>query len=175
MKQILSLLIIMAAPLLARDFQCGDHPYCVSAPDTWNQVTLDETPSSIQLLLRGEGAFEVPPTLNVAVEQLADGMTLEQYMECVKGLYGSNALATYTKLGPLPGGREPMELVQVQMKTNWGTMEMLQGIAVRDGKAFVITASARTEEFGDQLPIFIRALQSFSNPKGHQVAAHNKS
>ena len=166
-----SALLAIAGPLLAREFQCPGHPYHLSLPEPWEQMKpLETTPASVKLLLRGQGQYEVPPTVNIAVEQLPQDTGPQKYLECVQAIYSTNPLARYTHLGALPGGREPLELVQVQLSTAWGEMELLQGILIRDGKAFIITASARQEEFCEQLPIFIRALQSFDSPSAHELA-----
>jgi hypothetical protein len=164
-------LLMAAAHLGAREFQCPDHPFRLSLPDAWSRIeTPDNTPKTVKLLLRGEGRAEVPPTVNIAVEQLPAATTTQHYLECVRALYESNPLANYSYLGALPGGRTPLELVQVQLTTPWGDMELLQGILIQNDKAFIVTASARQDEFCEQLPTFIRALQSFNSPSKSELA-----
>jgi len=161
---VISLLVVLISPLAARDFRPAGLPYTISLPDRWNQIEtsqIEAIPASVKLLVRGEGEYELPPTVNIAVEQVAPTLSTGDYLKSVQALHSANLMNRCWQLGPLTGGGEPLELVQVQMESSWGPVELLQAILVRDGQACVITASARQEEFGQQLPIFIQAMQSF--------------
>jgi hypothetical protein len=162
LHRILVCLVALTAPLAALDFQALNQPCNIAVPDAWDQVDTKESPSTVKLILRGKGDYDLPPTMNVAVEQVAATMSLNQYLECVQTLHKSNPTRRCSVLGALPGGREPLQLVQVEMESPWGPVNMLQAIMVRDKIAYVITASARQEEFGQQLPTFIKTLQSFT-------------
>jgi hypothetical protein len=162
MKWLLAFFIALAMPLVAVDFKALDHNCSISVPEAWEQVNNEMAPGSVKLILRGKGDYELPPTMNVAVEPVAATMSIDQYVECVQTLHRSNPLHRCSHLGQLPGGREKMELMQLQLDSQWGPVEMLQGLLVRDQVAYVVTVSARQEEFGKQLPTFIKTLQSFT-------------
>jgi len=116
----------------------------------------------IGFLTKGKKGF--CPSLNLSSEPV--DIPLEQYVAVVTSLLSKKG--TCRDLGPMEVQGGKGKLVQLETTSSFGPLRLMQFIAVWEGRAYVLTACARREDFGSYTATFekaFRSLQLIENPK----------
>lgn len=100
---------------------------------------------------------EMPPTMNLLIEPYTG--TLKSYLKQVKKINESHGDA-WKDLGSLKTKTGEASLSQVEVRSKWGGEKLMQAIVVKNGYAYVLTASAAKNEFGRFYQQFYNALRS---------------
>ncbi len=129
-------------------------------PKDWQTVNKKELPDKVITLVKGEGKYELPPSLNLAIEHV--GMSLKQYIETVRDVHLSHGNTTWKKLGTLQTNAGPATLTQLERTSGWGKMRMIQAILMRNNTAYILTATALANEFPKFYKEFFQAIQSLT-------------
>jgi len=106
---------------------------------------------------------EMPPTMNLMIEPYND--TLKSYLKSVKKINDSHGDA-WKDLGTLKTKAGDASLSQVEIRSKWGGEKLMHAIIVKNGYAYVLTATAAKNEFGrfyQQFYNSLRSLQIYDN------------
>lgn len=136
----------------------------LTPPEAWQASDPEKLLPSVKMMVVGKGAYEFPPSINIGTEVYSG--TLKAYLKRVKEI---NTLkgAGFKDLGPLYLQCGVASLSQVDKKTEWGNIRMMHVIFKKDDTIYIVTASARKEEFPDFYKDFFNSLKSlrFTNEK----------
>lgn len=100
---------------------------------------------------------EMPPTMNLMIEPYNG--TLKSYLKDVKKINDAHGDA-WKDLGALKTKAGEANLSQVEMRSKWGGEKLMHAIIVKNGYAYVLTATAAKNEFGRFYQQFYSALRS---------------
>ncbi len=106
---------------------------------------------------------EMPPTMNLMIEPYSG--TLKSYLKNVKKINDTHGDA-WKDLGTLKTKAGDASLSQVEIRSKWGGEKLMHAIIVRNGFAYVLTATAAKNEFGrfyQQFYNAFRSLQIYEN------------
>lgn len=87
------------------------------------------------------------PSINLAIEETS--VTLNEYLKAVKAIHEQDRSNHWRALGKVKTNAGLAQLTEIDSKTEWGPIRLLQLIFLKDGQAYVITASALREEFSN--------------------------
>ncbi len=93
------------------------------------------------------------PSLNLAEEEISADLT--EYLKIVKSIHERDRTNHWRKLGKIKTLAGEAQLTEIEKPTKWGKVRMLQLILLKEGKAYVITASALKKDF----PHYYREFQ----------------
>ncbi len=85
------------------------------------------------------------PSINLAVEETS--VSMHEYLKAVKGIHEQDRNNRWRALGKVKTQAGLAQLTEIDSKTEWGPIRILQLIFLKDGHAYVITASALREDF----------------------------
>ena len=151
-------------PLQESFRQVSEQPGAVTfkPPQGWFLADTKSLPSHVQIMVVGKGAYEFPPSINLAFDEFNG--TLKEYLKVVDGInkrMGGKA----QDLGVIHTEAGEARLLQIDSKNVWGPERQMQAIIVKNGKAYILTASAHKNEFSNFYPQFFSALKSLKiNP-----------
>ena len=100
---------------------------------------------------------EMPPTMNLMIEPYLG--TLKNYLKDVKKINDAHG-DTWKDLGTLKTKAGEASLSQVEIRSKWGGEKLMHAIIVKNGYAYVLTATAAKNEFGHFYQQFYSALRS---------------
>lgn len=137
-------------------------PLTLKAPSGWECINdATQLPAKVKLLYIGKGKGAFAPSINLASEETI--MSPQEYVELAKKYHESQSETTCRLLGDIETKLGKACLLQIDRKTGWGNIRFLQASFVKEGIAYVITATATQEEFASLYPQFYHAIQSFKN------------
>lgn len=126
-------------------------------PSGWKLADPDALPPTIQAMVVGKGKYHFPPSMNLGADPF-DG-TLKQYLKKVKEINQAHG-TEWQDLGKIRTEAGNASLSQVDVMTEWGEVRLMHAILVRDGYAYILTASALKEEFPSFYKDFFASLRS---------------
>lgn len=155
MKRLVTLLTFLAitlgsSPLLSKE------SLTFIAPEGWHLVAPDTLPEHVNLLVKGVGKRELPPSINLAEEEIS--ISLKQYLESVKAVQSRKG--EWKKLGTIKTNAGPAILTQFETKSSWGNVRIMQAILRHNEKVYVLTTTALKSEFPQYYKEFFQAIQS---------------
>lgn len=106
---------------------------------------------------------EMPPSMNLMIEPYRG--TLKTYLKQVKKINETHG-DTWKDLGTLKTKAGDASLSQVEIRSKWGGEKLMHAIIVKNGYAYVLTATAAKNEFGrfyQQFYSSLRSLQIYDN------------
>lgn len=116
----------------------------ITPPDDWVQLSPDDSPSAeASWLKKSKKMFS--PSLNLTTEKIS--VSLDEYVQEVRKIYQKNSQVRWRPLGKLETGAGTGELTELDFKTQWGAVRMLQLLLVRDNCAYIVTGAALKDEF----------------------------
>jgi hypothetical protein len=127
-------------------------------PEGWRFAERSVLPKNVHLMVVGQGKFEMPPSINLALEPFKG--SLKEYLQIVKEINAAKG-DDWKDLGTINTEAGPASLSQLDTKTQWGNVRMMHIILLKDGTIYILTAAARKEEFPDFYREFFRAMKSF--------------
>lgn len=132
--------------------------YSFTPPKDWVTVDPKTLPQQVKILVKGKGENGLPPSLNLAIEET--DMDLKSYLQTIKKLHESNNENEWKKLGSIQTSSGRAILTQIDTKTVWGDIRMMQTIILRNRRAYILTATALKDEFPEFYREFFQSIQS---------------
>ncbi len=129
-------------------------------PHGWEYVKGHEMPQDVRVVVRGKGKGALPPSMNLAIEKVS--CTQEEYVQVAKKLHQADPQASWSDLGTLQTSCGKANLWQIDIKTQWGEVRVLQAMRVSHGQAFVLSAAALKSEFPTFSKELLAALRTLS-------------
>jgi hypothetical protein len=127
-------------------------------PKGWRAADQKDLSPHVKVLVIGPKLQnDMPPTMNLMIEPY-DG-TLKSYLKNVKKINDSHG-EDWKDLGSLKTKAGDASLSQVEVRSKWGGEKLMHAIIVRNGYAYVLTATAAKAEFGRFYQQFYNALRS---------------
>ena len=99
------------------------------------------------------------PSMNLSIEQV--DISLHKYVQEVKKLHEQDRTTRWRDLGFFKTLSGLARLTEIDSKSKWGDVRMLQMILVNDGKAYILTTAAPKEDFATFYPEIKKSLSSF--------------
>jgi hypothetical protein len=100
------------------------------------------------------------PSLNMATEEVE--VSLDEYLKAVKNIHEADHHNRWRKVGKILTRAGEAQLTEIDTKTQWGAVRLLQLILLKDHVAYVLTAAALKEDFAQFYKEFQSAFQSFT-------------
>ena len=100
------------------------------------------------------------PSMNLSIEQV--DLPLHKYIQEVKKLHEKDRTTRWRDLGSIKTESGLGRLTEIDSKSKWGDVRMLQMILVKEGKAYILTTAAPKEDFATFYPDIKKSLSSFA-------------
>ena len=100
------------------------------------------------------------PSINLAIEPV--NTTLSEYVQAVKKLHEIDRTTRWRDLGKLKTRAGIARLTEIDTKSKWGDVRLLQMLFVKDGSAYVLTAAASKEDFSSFYSEIKHSFASFA-------------
>jgi hypothetical protein len=100
------------------------------------------------------------PSINLAIEETS--VSLNEYLKAVKAIHEQDRSNNWRALGKVKTSAGLAQLTEIDSKTEWGPIRILQLIFLKDGQAYVITASALREDFSNYYKEIQSAFRSLT-------------
>jgi hypothetical protein len=114
-------------------------------PAGWYLADLSSLATThVKVMVRGQSGSYWPPSMNLSWESFAG--TLKDYLKLVKNRNQMKG-EEWKDLGSIQTEAGLASLSQVDHQMPWGEMRFMHAILVKDEKAYIITASAPTQDF----------------------------
>ncbi len=148
-------------------------PY-FTPPSDWMVTDPQFLTGTVKIGFLSKGKKGFCPSLNLAVEK---GCTSQkEYLQTLKAIYESNPLNRYRELGTLSTLAGEAALIEIDVDNTLGKVRLLQMLFVKEKVAYILTASALKEEFGQYYKTFKKAFSSFTirDDLLDSIADHNQ-
>lgn len=127
-------------------------------PKDWKLADRNALSPHVKILVIGPKIQnEMPPTMNLMVEPYSG--SLKSYLKNVKSINDAHGDA-WKDLGTLKTKAGEASLSQVEIRSKWGGEKLMHAIIVKNGFAYVLTATAAKNEFGRFYQQFYNSLRS---------------
>ncbi|MBA3720976.1 MAG: hypothetical protein H0W88_01075 [Parachlamydiaceae bacterium] len=126
-------------------------------PPSWNVADSSSLPPSVKIMVVGKGDKTFPPSLNLSTEPYKG--SLKQYLRIVKSMNDSQGYV-WKDLGSITTEAGPANLSQVDTKNQWGDVRLMHVILIKNGKVYILTASALKDEFPKFYQEFFKSMRS---------------
>ncbi len=111
----------------------------------------------VKVMVVGKGPSHLPPSMNLSMEPYKG--SLKQYLRTVKNMNAAKG-DEWKDLGTIRTEAGNASLSQVDTKTQWGTMRLMQVILLKNQNIYILTASALKDEFSLFYKDFFAAMRS---------------
>lgn len=136
-------------------------PFSMTAPKGWECIDdKKQLPAKVELVFIGTGKGQFTPSINLATENTE--MTMQEYVKLAKQYHESQGETKCRSLGALDTKEGPAELLQIDRQTQWGPVRFIQASLIKQGTAYVITATCLQEDFNEFSSSFFKAIQTFT-------------
>jgi hypothetical protein len=115
---------------------------------------------SVQAGFIGKNRKGFCPSINLAIEEVE--MPIGEYLKVVKQLHEANRDNRWRDLGNVQTRAGQARITEIDTNTEWGQIRLLQSILIKNGSAYILTAAALKEEFGEFYEDFEKAIRSFT-------------
>jgi hypothetical protein len=126
-------------------------------PEGWRLADPKSLPSHVKMMVVGKGSSNYPPSINLAYDTFNG--TLKEYLKLVEAI-NKRLGSEWIDIGLIQTLSGEARLLQLDSKNAWGQERQMQVILVKDGIAYILTASALREEFSQFYPQFFKSLKS---------------
>ncbi len=99
------------------------------------------------------------PSLNLAIEEKVE-VGMEEYLKCIKARHEKEHKNRWRDLGSFATPAGTARLTSLDTKTEGGEARLLQLILIKDKQAYILTAAASKEDFGQHHQEFEKAFRS---------------
>lgn len=115
---------------------------------------------SVQFGVVGKNKKGFVPSINLAIEEVQ--VSLNEYIKTIKKLHEADRDNRWRDLGSIQTKAGPARVTEIDTKTEWGAVRLLQSIMIKDGFAYILTAAALKEEFSEFYDQFEKVFKSFT-------------
>jgi hypothetical protein len=126
-------------------------------PIGWHLADSDLLPAHVQAMVIGKGPSSFPPSMNLSWEPYKG--TLRQYLKIIKNMNSAQGYE-WKDLGTIRTEAGNASLSQVDTKTQWGDVRLMHVVLLKNGKIYILTASALKNEFSIFYKDFFSAMRS---------------
>lgn len=113
-------------------------------PPNWRTADQTALPNEVQLMVVGKGLHEFPPSITLATEAYSG--TVKSYLKIVKQLNAAKGYE-WKDLGTIQTKAGNASLSQTDSQSEWGNIRMMHVILKKNETIYIITATAKREEF----------------------------
>ncbi len=127
-------------------------------PEGWLASDPDTLPPHVHGMVVGPAKSFFPPSINLGTENFLGSET--EFLERIRK---SNDLQGFeTKdLGKIRTQAGNAHLIQVDTKSEWGDLRLMQAFFLKEGIAYILTAAALRDEFSAYYKEFFQGIRSF--------------
>lgn len=130
-------------------------------PKGWNRIVdKEQLPAKIDAVYIGAGKGGFTPSINIATEKTTLNPT--EYVALARRYHETQSETRCDSLGKLETKAGAAELLQIDRNTQWGGVRFIQATLVRNGIAYVLTATCLSSEFSNLATCYFQAIQSFA-------------
>lgn len=133
--------------------------YFFIPPKDWKCVDPKHLSPSVEICFLGKSSTPFKPSINIATEEIS--IPLSEYIQTVKKIHTRDKGTTCKELGKIGTKAGIAILLELNTKTKFGPIKLLQAILEHEKKAFILTAAMKTEDFLSMSSIFLQVFQSF--------------
>lgn len=126
-------------------------------PQGWRLADKKTLPKHVLVMVVGKGTKDYPPSMNLGYDNFQG--SLKEYFKIIKEINASQG-CQLKDLGMIPTQAGPASLSQFDEKTSWGEVRQMHAIVLKDGVAYILTASALKEEFANYYQEFFKSMQT---------------
>lgn len=130
-----------------------------SPPQGWFYVDRDKLKPSVLYMIVGKAKSSFPPSMNLTSQPYSN--SLKQYLKMIKEKNASEGYE-WKDLGTIKTKAGNASLSQVDTKTEWGSVRFMHVILLKNGRIFILTAAALTEEFSFYYKDFFESMSSLN-------------
>lgn len=129
-------------------------------PKDWELANPKMLSPRVKIGFIGLTKKELRPSVNLAVEQV--DISLHEYVSAVKKIHESDPNNRWRDLGKFSTSAGEARLTEIETKSEWGDVRLLQLIIIKNKAAYIVTASALREEFSRFYKDFQSVFRSFT-------------
>jgi hypothetical protein len=144
----------------------GEEKYIANPPKGWECIhDASQLPQKIKVIYVGKGTANNPfaPSINVACETTS--MLIGEYVSLAKAYHEGERGTRCTALGKMNTESGAAELLQIDRPSQWGPVRFVQAMLIREGEAYVVTATCLKEDFSALSSQVFKAIQSLTLPE----------
>lgn len=130
-------------------------------PKGWEIASPENKQSHVRIGFLGKSKKDFRPTLNLAMEKIGE-LPLASYLKAVKEIHARNPQNRWRQLGKIRTYAGEATLTEIDTKTEYGDLRMMQMIFLHEKNAYIMTAAALKEEFANYYREFQAAFESFT-------------
>jgi hypothetical protein len=138
--------LLSVAPTYANQHTTPSYCYFVP-PQGWEIADPKSLSPRVKAAFLKKTSTGFCPSMNLAVEETS--VSLQEYLKAVKAIHEQDRANRWRQLGKVRTQAGLAQLTEIDSKTEWGAVRILQLILVKEERAYVLTASALKEEFSD--------------------------
>lgn len=141
----------------------GEEKYIVAPPKGWECIDDPaQLPQKVKVIYVGKKGANNPftPSINVAREETS--LPIGEYVILAKAYHEGQRDTRCTRLGKLKTEAGATELLQIDRTSQWGAIRFIQAILIKNGEAYVVTATCLKEDFSSLSSQLLKAIQSLT-------------
>ncbi len=129
-------------------------------PENWEIADPKTLSPKVQIAFLTKSVKGFCPSINLAIEET--DASLNDYLKAVKAIHEQDRNNQWRSLGKVRTAAGLGQLTEVDTKTEWGAVRILQLILIKDKHAYVLTAAALKEEMSNYYKEIQSAFRSFT-------------
>jgi len=129
-------------------------------PKEWELANPKQLSPRVKMGFIGSTKKELRPSVNLAIEPVDVNMT--EYIAAVKKIHEGDPNNRWRDLGKFSTAAGEGRLTELESKSEWGNVRLLQLIVLKNKIAYIITASALKEEFSRFYQDFQSVFRTFT-------------
>ncbi|KAF3363377.1 Uncharacterized protein PHSC3_000024 [Chlamydiales bacterium STE3] len=126
-------------------------------PQGWRLADKISLPKHVLVMVVGKGANDYPPSMNLGYDHFNG--SIKEYLKIIKNINASQG-CQLKDLGSISTKAGTASLSQFDEKTPWGEVRQMHAILLKDGIAYILTASALKDEFPKFYQDFFKSIQT---------------
>ncbi len=125
-------------------------------PAGWKSVDDKLLTPNVRAIVIGQSST-YPPSINLATENYSG--TFKEYLKIVRSI-GEQRGSNWKDLGAFKTNAGEGRLTQLDTKSEWGEVRMINLILLKNGIVYILTAAALKSEFAGYYQVFFDTLRS---------------
>ena len=165
------LLILVACgfPLFGEEFGV----ITFTPPEGWRVAESKDLPGSVKMMFVGKPLSNFPPSINLGMERFAG--TLKEFIKTRVKASNEAHGRDWKDLGSIRTEAGSANLSQLDQRTEWGEVRMMQVILGKVGTMYILTAAALKSEFSKYYKDFFAAMKTLRfNKNLYEVIGDSK-
>ncbi len=154
--------LIMTALLSSTSIPiAGAEELSIDPPSGWECIQdATQLPKTVRLVYIGAEKGTFTPSINIAAEETT--MHIEEYVILAKSYHESEGDTRCSRMGTLETNEGTAHLLQIERPSQWGIIRFIQAILIKNGTAYLITATCLQNEFNSFSSKFFNSIRSFT-------------